>query len=135
MNREIKFRTWDNDNECLDFFDFSDLDKVIETLDSFRDYFSPSYFTDRGEEKGSQFLMQYTGLKDKNSKEIYESDVLHNTEYGHKFIIQWGMENESYAGWAGKWIGSSGFISPLYNAPLVNCEVIGNIFQNPELRK
>ena len=77
---------------------------------------------------------QYTGLKDKNGKEIYEGDVLKNTEHNFTFKVQWGMENESYAGWAGNW-NEKDFVSPLFNAPLENCEVIGNIHENPELLK
>lgn len=74
---------------------------------------------------------QFTGLHDKNGKEIYDGDILHNVTHGHKFVIQWGMEGESYAGWAGNWLGED-MISPMYNGPIENCEIIGNIHENPE---
>ena len=79
---------------------------------------------------GNYIIMQYTGLKDKNGKEIYESDLL---EYPDSYvwtdeasiaeIIYWeSMRLE------GVWIDC--YID--YNS-FKNCEIIGNIYENPDL--
>ncbi len=74
-------------------------------------------------------LMQYTGLKDKNGKEIYEGDIIveyllpNEYDYGiieyldGSFVINWKSKMWQY---------------------LINVsrrEVIGNIYENPELLK
>ncbi|GIO25374.1 YopX family protein [Oceanobacillus sp. J11TS1] len=77
--------------------------------------------------------MQYTGLKDKNGQEIYEGDiVIHNDysgglvlggeQYKRKSVIKW---NEQYTGYRLKGMGTS------INSD--KCEIIGNIYENPEL--
>ena len=76
-------------------------------------------------------LMQSTGLKDKNGKEIFEGDVV---DYkGRKAIIKW---HGSYASFIYRFVDELNKRSeewdPLYLAYL-KCEVIGNIYENPEL--
>lgn len=65
---------------------------------------------------------QYTGLKDKNGKEIYEGDIVHWNEYVGKVIFKNGL-------FARKFKNVS---APLVSLLLVT-EVIGNIHDNPEL--
>lgn len=69
---------------------------------------------------------QNTHLKDKNGKDIYEGDIV---EYGYDFSRKKGKVI---------WIGSNFALSP-YCEPLDmwnrDMEVIGNIYENPELLK
>lgn len=75
-------------------------------------------------------LMQFTGLHDKNGKEIYEGDVLQiNGEEGKKYVavIEWEPSTAKF--WANDNGGSWAAIR--WNQD----EVIGNIYSNPELIK
>jgi len=96
-------------------------------------------------------LMQYTGLKDRQGREIYEGDVLWRMAKDYKGVehesIQLvGMgdwcngvmeDNFTYTGPHVKGIsglGSSWYGHLTHNLA-DNCEVIGNIYENPELLK
>ena len=64
-NREIRFRAW------------VDKSKMIFSSDTYGDYID-FFMTCRKHNDGfgGCYLMQFTGLKDKNGKEIYEGDIL-----------------------------------------------------------
>jgi hypothetical protein len=72
-------------------------------------------------------VMQYTGLKDNSGKEIYESDILSfdNKVWGGKitkhFLIEWKDNSACFIG-----VG-------VPSDWKIHCEVIGNIYENPEL--
>ena len=74
-------------------------------------------------------LMEYTGLKDKNNKEIYEGDILSdgNNDKPYKVIF----ENESFrAEFEGDF---EEYSFDLIDVVAQGCEIVGNIYENPEL--
>ena len=80
---------------------------------------------------------QFTGLKDKNGKEIYEGDIL-NKEYHNLTVsdgigvVEMGQGNDSDGYHHGVWLGWKCGKSSLLD---INgkAEVIGNIYENPDL--
>ena len=76
-------------------------------------------------------LMQSTGLKDKNDKEIFEGDIL---DYkGRKALVRW---HGSYASFIYRFVDElqkrNTEWKPLYLA-YMKCEIIGNIYENKGL--
>ena len=71
---------------------------------------------------------QYTGLKDKNDREIYEDDIFQAGYFGGVDVVMWDNENARYIGRSPK-----GCISYVGREPAV--KIIGNVHDNPELVK
>ena len=121
--REIKFRAWDKD-----------INQMFYSDDCFF-CFQSGVLLERDGENGSwpdtDIVMQYTGLKDKNGKEIYEGDILEFVTYERELLeVYWYEET---LGWQMKRIvGSGTMFIPNYTQYL---EVIGNIYENPDLLK
>ncbi|PEW95864.1 hypothetical protein CN446_14915 [Bacillus cereus] len=120
--REIKFRAWVLRDWALDGLMENMMDYDVE---SFHD---PLYEY----KQGNIILMQYTGLKDKNGKGIYEGDIIHMysvmpgcdiDEIGIVKFIECAFMFEKIDrsnGWS------------IFNEA-TEIEVIGNIYENPEL--
>ncbi len=78
-------------------------------------------------------LMQYTGLKDKNGKEIYEGDILEGSSngliYGHglKLVMEWDEDT------AGYWLEMRNPKFKEYAQAATRMTIIGNIYENADL--
>ena len=162
MSREIKFRAWHEDLEVMVYSDKRnkstydiDYEFVInekgslvcnwneDTEDVCGNFIEASGTLDN--------LMQYTGLKDKNGKEIYEGDILERKfkglgyELGDRTLVSWGecryvhiwkmefereLKNNKDLG---RWFLSRKIAELDLDAHIEDFEVIGNIYENPEL--
>lgn len=105
--RLIKFRAWNKQ-----------LKHMYESVD-IRDFRIHNYFRDTTEEL---ILMQFTGLHDCKRKEIYEGDIIktYNSQY---LYVKWDYD---------QW----GLFDGICNEASIdrdNDEVIGNVYENPEL--
>jgi uncharacterized phage protein (TIGR01671 family) len=118
-----KFRAWlKNDKEMIDV---DEIHWFNGELDIIGDYIT---FVRKADEIE---LMQSTGLKDKNGKEIFEGDIV---DYkGREAVVKW---HGSYASFIYRFVdGLLERVSewdPLFLA-YYNFEVMGNIYENPEL--
>ena len=133
MNREIKFRAYDKDYERMTYFDDEDylyqcpfilrLEQVFKKDSNYDDYEDSEYkdVTDKLE------LMQYTGLHDKNGKEIYEGDIVYIASEDENAFILWDKETARYIIQFKDWCAD---FDNFYGKEL---EVISNIYKNPEL--
>jgi len=124
--REIKFRAWDNFFKQMYYFDFENNIEVrsghlwIVHEEGAISSKSPSIK-----------IMQYTGLKDRNDKEIYVGDLVAVADYANwegLYKIIWDEKNLMY------------MLEDAFGDREKLCEfeeylVKGNIYENPELLK
>ena len=135
MSREIKFRGWDKYDKKMIY----DLCQI----DSFWHYYSYSnntglHFGKTGpdgvsEDFKNKYIMQYTGLKDKNGKKIFEGDIVLDEQSGYNYFIKWFPEYTCFA-LANK-NGHIEFGCDELEIFLDDLVVSGNIHDNPELLK
>lgn len=128
--REIKFRAWDKKIKEFHYFLTARCNDVFWYMVKLE----------------KMPLMQYTGLKDKNGKDIYEGDI--TQVFDNRHVVKYGIARRDMAsGWA---VDIPCFyfdlISHEFKAfPIVknikgrhdleDMEIIGNIYENPELVK
>lgn len=147
--REIKFRAWDKKKKIL--LNRENANKYDTSSEYYSTYFGILCgLLEDIQEENRIVLMQYTGLKDKNGKEIYEGDIVrvkynrlcyaeeYPKELREKFMNSGNFEviykeEDSLDG------GFGGFYFRGDSSPHINyCkrgEVIGNIYENPEVLK
>jgi len=100
MERIFKFRAWDKKDKEMKCWN-----KINEGLLLDLEY------------EENYLFMQYTGLKDKNDKEVYESDIF-EWMGGCVEVVEW---DEELNGWS------------IDKAGLSTGDVIGNIYENEDL--
>ena len=125
--REIKFRVWCKQTEEMHAVERLGFDNgelwYIEDEDRETE---PPYFPDRND----SVLMQYTGLKDKNGKEIYEGDILTKVKNSSLDLYVSWCQDECYYDLR----SLSGVpFKKLTKNNVIKSEVIGNIYENAEL--
>lgn len=131
-NRELKFRVWAPDERRMianaiigGQVVIAEYDLLTEDTD-----FEPNYYS--CDNKGSKYpfvVMQFTGLKDKKGKDIYEGDIIKHSEgifqvvYDNKKTA-FGLINDKRPH---SWIQWGNAIKYII--------IIGNIYETPELLK
>lgn len=105
MNKEIKFRIWDNVDYMSNPFTLKDLQEG-------KVQFSDEYI-----------IMQYTGIKDKSDKEIYEDDVVLHAGYLCKVIR--GIDKACFSLMSFKDFSID--LEVIAKASSIHIEIVGNI--------
>ena len=127
-NRKIKFRAWDKEKKEWIYIGLASMCGIVDghlrqfyAKNSGHDLDIPSLGNE--EYPRLYILMQFTGLKDKNGKEIYEGNVVETEAFIDEVIFKDCVFTTKHSE---------------NNQPLMvhnNLEIIGNIYDNPELIK
>ena len=116
--------------EKMEFFDLYDISDSYNE-GGFIGYLSKSYLNFDVLTENS-IIMKYTGLEDKNGKEIYEGDILKaHMMSSNKYetgIVEYQVQASKYVIEYG-----GGYAKELQETGTGTREVIGNKFENPEL--
>lgn len=146
--REIKFRAWDKKNKKIYiqgenvYMDMQIINYILCPKDT-EDYFGFNY--------KDYELMQYTGLNDKNGKEIFEGDIVVQEGYlwfddgqpNYRGTVEWiysqwqvvahcvNPEKSGISDGINEGLNDEGFDE----GESSEWEVIGNVYENPELLK
>lgn len=133
MSRPIKFRAWDFSSEKMKYEVTLDPNGKVAAFSTL----TGSYV--RGFSDDEMKLMQFTGLCDRNGREIYEGDICEGEQV--VYLIKWGAEMAQYQA---KVIKTQSVLTKNCPFPLwqyvegdgkCSLKVIGNIYEHPHLLK
>ncbi len=121
--RDIRFRAWDEDNKKMQECEIT-MDNYVHIWEQGGPYILGS--VNEGRVVKQVPVMQYTGLKDMNAKDIYEGDIVTNdydtgNVFWHDIYAQFQIDNSQ----------TDKFVMPQDEWYLY--EIIGNIYENKEL--
>lgn len=131
VNREIKFRVWKPESKRMDYLRAEGYMGGYGIYDPFI-----------GCDEPDKAWMQFTGLLDKNDKEIYEGDICEVINFYSEMCIEAGEWVETLNDTTGViefkegcFMFNDGQDIPLHYFRIQQLEIIGNIYENPELLK
>jgi uncharacterized phage protein (TIGR01671 family) len=120
--REIKFRAWDIVNA-----------KMVEEISNHEVFIDKDGILVR---YNTMEVMQFTGLHDKNGKEIYEGDIIYHSYFRERGAMEW---YEKRTGFFLRWVEPFGVDNKvgghqdMWPIDQGSFEVIGNIYESPNL--
>ena len=142
QNKQIKFRVWVDDEKRFRYCEYIPTMGFVWLITGAIGKEIPQAATLEFLEIGENYPQQFTGLVDKNGKDVYEGDIL-SSEVNEKpcnYIVKWGDDRSDYCGFV---------LNPVMkNPPRITYhihnfkiwmaegfKVIGNLIENSELLK
>jgi len=141
--RKIEFRAWDKKNRVMLPVKYMDFKEWWVSCDPTYGETNPLQYGERNSFENQRtdrhIIMQYTGLRDRNAKEIYEGDILASVKYNSNELsnseLRWEIYfNEERLTFYRR-DKKEGIVNPFweFNLGSVQHIVVGNIYENPEL--